>query len=100
MEDGMTLAITLALAGKTRVPDAVRAYEKIRYERVRRAQKTGETTRDMWHQADFEKIMENPEKLSLPREAWLLGHDAEAHAYEVGPAVLEELRKSGSRATL
>lgn len=30
MEDGVTLAVTLGLAGKGDIPTAVRAYEKIR----------------------------------------------------------------------
>ena len=94
----MTLAVTLASAGKDQVPAAVRGYEKIRYERVRRAQKTGETTRDKWHKADFEKIREDPEKLRLVREPWLLNFDAEAHAHEVWPAIFEELRKNDERA--
>lgn len=97
MEDGVTLAVTLALAGKGVVPDAVRGYERIRYERVRRAQKTGETTRDKWHKADFDKIREDPEKLRLVREPWLLDFDAEAHAYEVWPEVLAQLRAEAAR---
>jgi 2-polyprenyl-6-methoxyphenol hydroxylase-like FAD-dependent oxidoreductase len=81
MEDGVTLAVCLELAGKVNVPDAVRAYEKIRYDRVRAAQKTGETTRDKWHKTDFDRVRANPASIKLPREKWLLDHDAEAHAY-------------------
>jgi 2-polyprenyl-6-methoxyphenol hydroxylase-like FAD-dependent oxidoreductase len=83
MEDGACIAVCLELAGKEHVSYALRAYEKIRYERVRATQKTGETTRDMWHKADFDKLRENPEAIKLKREEWILGHDAEAHAYEV-----------------
>ena len=83
MEDGVTAAICLELAGKSKAQDALRCFEKIRYERVRRAQKTGETTRDKWHKADFDRIKENPESLRLVREAWLLNFDAETHAYDV-----------------
>ena len=88
MEDGATVAVCLALSGKNKVPEALRAFEKIRYDRVRAAQKTGETTRDKWHKADFDKIKENPESLKLVREAWLMDHDAEAHAYEVYPETI------------
>ena len=45
MEDGACLAVCLQLAGKQNVTDAVRAYEKIRYDRVRATQKTGETSK-------------------------------------------------------
>lgn len=44
MEDGACLAVCLELAGKERVSDALRAFEKIRYDRVRKIQKTGETS--------------------------------------------------------
>ncbi|MCJ1311156.1 hypothetical protein MMC25_004826 [Agyrium rufum] len=81
MEDGATIAVCLQLSGKEKVSEALRAFEKIRYHRVRAAQKTGETTRDKWHKADFDKVKENPESMKLVREAWLLDHDAEAHAY-------------------
>jgi hypothetical protein len=47
-------------------------------------QKTGETTRDGWHKADFEvAVRKNPEMIKLPRAEWLLNFDAEAHAYSV-----------------
>lgn len=45
MEDGACLAVCLELAGRNEAPKALRAYEKIRYDRVRAAQKTGETSK-------------------------------------------------------
>ena len=92
MEDGVTLAVCLELAGKVNVPEAVRAYEKIRYDRVRAAQKTGETTRDKWHKTDFDRVRANPASIKLPREKWLLDHDAEAHAYAVYADTTASLR--------
>lgn len=47
MEDGVTIAITLREGGKERVPAAVRAFEHVRYERVKAVQKTGESVRDV-----------------------------------------------------
>lgn len=44
LESSVTVAVCLELAGKEHVPDALRAYEKIRYDRVRAIQKTGETS--------------------------------------------------------
>ncbi|KAF2139112.1 uncharacterized protein K452DRAFT_233183 [Aplosporella prunicola CBS 121167] len=108
MEDGATLAVCLELAGtagtagtgaaegtraRNGVPEALRAYERIRYERVRRAQKTGESTRDRWHKADVEQVRRDPDAVKLPREEWLLGHDAEAHAYAVYGETVEQLRR-------
>ena len=83
MEDGVTLAICLELSGKSDVQTALRAYEKIRYDRVLKAQKTGVATRDKWHKADFDRVLANPNLVKLPREEWLLAHDAETHAYSV-----------------
>jgi len=110
MEDGSCIAVCLELAGKEHVGDALRAYEKIRYERVRLTQKTGETSewqyqptpwrrtdysvaRDAWHKADFTKLKENPDAIKLKREEWVLNHDAEAHAYKMYPEVVKELRR-------
>ena len=95
MEDGATIAVCLALSGRDRVASGLKAFEKIRYGRVRAAQKTGETTRDKWHKADFEKIRENPESLRLVREEWLLNHDAEAHAYAVFDETVASLEEVG-----
>lgn len=89
----MTIAICLELAGKEKAQEALLAYERIRYERVRAAQKTGETTRDRWHKADFDKAKSEPKAIKLPREDWLLGHDAEAHAYAVYAETVEQIRK-------
>lgn len=49
MEDGACLAVCLQLAGKAHVQDALRAFEKIRYDRVKAVQQTGVTTRDKWY---------------------------------------------------
>ncbi|KAF9640937.1 putative salicylate hydroxylase protein [Lasiodiplodia theobromae] len=97
VEDGVTVAVCLEMAGKggkkADVREALRAYERIRYDRVRKAQKTGETTRDRWHKADFDKVLQEPEAVRLPREEWLLGHDAEAHAYAVYGETVEQMRR-------
>ncbi|CAI4214044.1 unnamed protein product [Parascedosporium putredinis] len=56
MEDGVTMAVCLKRAGKGNVPAAVKTYQDLRYERVGKVQKTGETTRDLWHKTDWEKF--------------------------------------------
>jgi 2-polyprenyl-6-methoxyphenol hydroxylase-like FAD-dependent oxidoreductase len=83
VEDGVTLAVMLKRAGKENVPAAVRAYQAVRYDRVKAVQKTGETTRDMWHKADWEKVKKDPKSIELPREDWIFSFDAERHAEEV-----------------
>ncbi|KAJ9149355.1 FAD/NAD(P)-binding domain-containing protein [Pleurostoma richardsiae] len=81
IEDGVVLATCLDLAGKGDVPTAVRAYEKIRYGRVHKAQAMGPKTRERWHKANWDDIRKNHESLHLVREPWLLNFDAEGDAY-------------------
>lgn len=82
MEDGATLGVCLTRGGKTHVQEAVAAFEALRYERVRAAQKTGEKTRDTWHKADWNEAKKDPESIKLKRGSWLLNFDAEEYAEE------------------
>jgi 2-polyprenyl-6-methoxyphenol hydroxylase-like FAD-dependent oxidoreductase len=82
MEDGVVMAVCLRRAGKGNIASALHAYQDLRYERVKAVQKTGETTRDMWHRADWDKVAENPEAIHMPRQDWIFGFDAEADAEE------------------
>jgi hypothetical protein len=54
----------------------------IRYGRVRAVQKTGESTRDLWHKTDWEKVKKDPSSIGFPREEWIHGFDAEQYAEE------------------
>ncbi|TVY73363.1 FAD-dependent monooxygenase roqM [Lachnellula suecica] len=90
LEDGVTLAVMLKRAGKENVPAAVRSYQDIRYDRVKAVQKTGETTRDMWHKADWDKVKKDPKSIELPREDWIFKFDAERHAEEVYDEVVKK----------
>jgi 2-polyprenyl-6-methoxyphenol hydroxylase-like FAD-dependent oxidoreductase len=90
IEDGVALAICLELSGRSNVPLALRAYEKIRYGRVHKAQSTGIKTREKWHKANWDKIWENPELIHLTREPWLLNFDQEADAYARYDDVINE----------
>ncbi len=95
MEDGVTLAVCLQRAGKENVQEAVAAFEALRYNRVLAAQKTGEKVRDMWHNADWEKVKEDPESMRLPREEWVLNFDAEPFAEQNYDATVAVLRRTG-----
>ena len=55
-------------------------------------QKTGETTRDMWHKADWEKVKKDPKSVQFPREDWIFNHDAEKHAEEVFEESFQRVR--------
>lgn len=92
LEDAVTVAVLLKQAGKENAPKALRAYQDVRYERVKAVQKTGETTRDMWHKTDWEKVKQNPTIIQFPREDWIFLHDAQKHAEEVGD---EAIKKAG-----
>ncbi|KAF7538387.1 hypothetical protein G7054_g2962 [Neopestalotiopsis clavispora] len=83
MEDGVTIAACIEKAGISRIPEALQAFQDIRYERVCAVQKTGESTRERWHKADWKKAKQDPDTIKLPREDWILQHDAERHASEV-----------------
>lgn len=92
VEDGVTIATCLRRAGsRAAVPRAVRAHERIRYDRVREAQKTGESTRDMWHKTDWDKVKEDPSVIQFPRLAWIFEHDAEKHAEAVYDEVAQQV---------
>lgn len=56
MEDAATLALCLRRAGKDGVPAALRAYQDIRYERVKKLQLLGKTTKEVWHTVDWSKV--------------------------------------------
>lgn len=94
MEDGATIAVCLTKSGKAHVPQAVAAFEALRYERVKAAQKTGENTRDTWHKADWNTVKKNPESMRLKRDSWLLNFDAEQYAEDNYAATVALLSKS------
>ncbi|KAI6087695.1 FAD/NAD(P)-binding domain-containing protein [Hypoxylon rubiginosum] len=91
LEDGVVIAVCLRRGGKDNVPASVRAHEKIRYDRVRQTQKTGESTRDMWHKTDWEKVKKNPEIIQFPRQDWIFDFDAEKNAEETYDDVVKEI---------
>ncbi|KAK8042931.1 hypothetical protein PG994_013414 [Apiospora phragmitis] len=97
VEDGVTIATCLRLCGgKEHIPTAVRAHERIRYERVREAQKTGESTRDMWHKTDWDRVKDDPTVIQFPRLAWIFEHDAEKHAEKVYEEVAKQVLTDGA----
>jgi 2-polyprenyl-6-methoxyphenol hydroxylase-like FAD-dependent oxidoreductase len=93
MEDGVTMAVCLRRAGKESVQEALRVFEALRYERVKGSQKTGETTRDRWHKADWDEVRKNPRSMELQREEWILNFDAEEYAERNYSETLTSLSK-------
>lgn len=97
IEDGVVLAACLEMSGKKGIPRALRVFEKLRYERVHRAQAMGPQTRERWHKADWDKVWKKPEMIHLVREEWLLNFDAERDAYERYGQVVAELEKTRAK---
>ncbi|KAF8535418.1 hypothetical protein BDD12DRAFT_912790 [Trichophaea hybrida] len=90
VEDGCVLATCLALSHvdpavtpHQKVPTALKTYQRLRYERVKSAQKIGDQVRDMWHKADWSKVRKNPDSIKLPREDWLMRHDCERFVHRM-----------------
>ncbi|KAF8248753.1 FAD/NAD(P)-binding domain-containing protein [Wilcoxina mikolae CBS 423.85] len=90
VEDGCVLATCLALSHADpavtphqKVPTALKTYQRLRYERVKSAQKIGDRVRDMWHKADWSKVRQNPDSIKLPREDWLMRHDCEGFVHRM-----------------
>ncbi|GAA6040512.1 hypothetical protein JCM8097_005441 [Rhodosporidiobolus ruineniae] len=89
VEDGVTIAHTLSLAKERglSLDNALKAYQSLRYERVKQAQQLGVDNRDMWHKLDYTRPID-PEKIKLPFATWLWTHDAIAHAHAEFDAAL------------
>ncbi|KAG2046616.1 FAD/NAD(P)-binding domain-containing protein [Suillus hirtellus] len=94
IEDGVTLAVTLNLAGKDNVRLGTRTWESIRYQRVYDAQMMGESTRKKWHGA---KVGDSGESFEFPMPEWLMAFDAEAHAYADYERIAQSIVKDGYR---
>src|SRR5579871_3696494 len=92
MEDGVTLAVCLRHAGKGNIPLALKVYERIRYDRVRRVQKMGESTRDQWHKADWDAVMKDPALVQLPHPDYVLKFDTHKYVVDNYDKVAEEVR--------
>ncbi|EJU03229.1 FAD/NADP-binding domain-containing protein [Dacryopinax primogenitus] len=95
IEDGVTLAVNLKLAGKKNVQLALQAFEKMRYGRVRGAQLTGEFNRDRWHNADADAAKKDPDSVRWKDEEWIMNHDAEQWAFKHYEEVTKDLRENG-----
>ncbi|KAK9379752.1 putative monooxygenase [Kockiozyma suomiensis] len=96
-ESSAVLALCLKLAGPGNVPLATRVYEKLRFDRVRQAQLSGEDVRNRWHNAlkDLDDGADiDPDDIKI-KNRWLYSYDAEedtkARWEEVSAVVKAEL---------
>jgi 2-polyprenyl-6-methoxyphenol hydroxylase-like FAD-dependent oxidoreductase len=65
IEDGLSLATCLQMAGKQTIPWAVKVHCKFRFERTSFAQKLGFDTREVYHHPSWELFMEKPEAMAV-----------------------------------
>ncbi|KAK9447334.1 putative monooxygenase [Limtongia smithiae] len=96
-EDAAVLALCLTLAGPGNVPLATHVYEKLRFDRVRQSQLSGEDVRNRWHNSlkSLTDGMEiDPDELKI-KNRWLYSFDAEEDTRrrwdEISARVKEEL---------
>ncbi|KAK5062912.1 hypothetical protein LTR84_004988 [Exophiala bonariae] len=75
MEDGLSLAACLRLAGKDNI------LSRLEFERVSCAQKNGFKNREKWEQ-NFEEAKKNPLATAQSIGRWLARHDPEQYVYD------------------
>ncbi|KAJ9614354.1 hypothetical protein H2200_002490 [Cladophialophora chaetospira] len=81
MEDGLSLAACLRLAGKSNIALATRIHTKLRFERVSCAQKNGFKNREKWEK-DSVDAAKNPYATAQSIGRWLSRHDPEQYVYD------------------
>ncbi|KAF7588222.1 hypothetical protein BBP40_006005 [Aspergillus hancockii] len=83
VEDAITLAACLGLAGGKGVPVAARVYNLLRYERVSCAQKMSFVNSQLKTETDWEAVWREPKRIRTRFPRWIFGHDPEAYAGEM-----------------
>ncbi|KAH8810961.1 hypothetical protein F5884DRAFT_263140 [Xylogone sp. PMI_703] len=82
IEDGITLATCLQLAGKSQAANATKVYNKLRFQRVSCGQKMGFVNQQLKQNTNWAAIEKNPALIRSRYPRWVWSHDAEAYAYE------------------
>jgi 2-polyprenyl-6-methoxyphenol hydroxylase-like FAD-dependent oxidoreductase len=103
IEDGVALATLLPLPHfDTEVRDgskiltALRAFQRLRYQRVRSVQWLGEVTMKMWHNSDWNAVCENSGSIVFLQHDWLMKRDCEVYIRRMWRRVLAEFGGSES----
>ncbi|KAG8665100.1 uncharacterized protein FPOAC1_013078 [Fusarium poae] len=91
-EDGATIAAMIDVTGVKDIPLALRATEKLRYERTSLTQRLGWENRHRWQQTDWDEVKKNPEFLRFPMPGWLYDADARKYAYDNAEAVIAHIK--------
>ncbi|TPX09882.1 uncharacterized protein E0L32_008904 [Thyridium curvatum] len=94
LEDAVTLATCLRLAGVGDVALANRVYNLLRYERASCTQKVAfVNAQTLGHTTDWDALRKNPEKARIRYPKWLFRHDPEAYVSEKWSEASEHLKK-------
>ena len=101
VEDGATLALCLAKAGKGNVPLALHSFFQMRRDYVAKAQETGITQRELWHNMQDKDTKEFKEefdpKVSGMQNYYLWKNDAEETCERLWPEVSKRVMASSSQ---
>ncbi|OQO06807.1 hypothetical protein B0A48_08595 [Cryoendolithus antarcticus] len=82
IEDAITLASCLQLAGKDNIPDGIEAHTRYRFIRNSCAQKMGFSNAELLQDTDWSKVKLNPRLAQPKHPKWVWAHDPEVYAYE------------------
>ena len=82
VEDAVSIAACLQLAGQSNIPLATRIHTKLRFERCSCLQLYGFYNKGNREQTDWEAIKKNPDLIKQRFGRWIWDHDAESYVYE------------------
>jgi len=93
IEDAVTIASALQLAGKDHIDDATRAHVRVRFIRNSCAQKLGFSNAELLQDTDWEKVKLNP-RLAAPKlPKWVWGHDPEHYMHSNYDNIVDGMKK-------
>lgn len=95
MEDGMTLATCLQLAGRAQAANATKAFNKLRFQRTSCAQKMAFVNQQLKQHTDWDAVAKNPAIIRSRYPKWVWSHDAEGYAYEKFCEALHDVLSNG-----
>lgn len=93
IEDAISLATCLQLAGKDNVPEAVRSHIRFRFIRNACAQKLGFSNAELLQETDWDKVKLDPRRAQPKLPKWVWSHDPEIYAYEYYEKNVENMKK-------
>ncbi|KAI5860578.1 FAD/NAD(P)-binding domain-containing protein [Durotheca rogersii] len=93
IEDAISIATCLQLAGKANIPEAVRTHVRLRFVRCACAQKMGFSNAARLQHTDWKRAKVDP-KLAQPKiPSWVWKHNPEVYTYENYRKVADAVRR-------